>query len=152
MASNSQHNSASSRQSNLPFEPVKRDKKSRSTASLSPNSSSSVETRANIPEVVSRRMAQRMVLFCGVPTLMGLLTFPSSYFIISHGWLHLPHVAVVLTSVGLFGLGALGLSYGVLSASWDENESGSQLGWQEFRVNFGRLTQEWRSQNQQKKS
>lgn len=97
-------------------------------------------------------MARRMALFCGIPTLLGLLTFPSSYFIISHGWLQLPNIAVVLMSIGLFGVGAIGLSYGVLSASWDENESGSQLGWQEFRVNFGRLTQEWRSQSERKKS
>jgi hypothetical protein len=98
---------------------------------------------------VSQRMARRMVLFCGVPTLLGLLTFPSSYFIISHGWLRLPNIAVVLMSIGLFGLGALGLSYGVLSASWDESEPGSKLGWQEFRVNFGRLTQEWRKSSGQ---
>lgn len=94
-------------------------------------------------------MAQRMALFCGIPTLLGLLTFPSSYYVVSHGWLPLPNVAVVLLSVGFFGLGALGLSYGALSAGWDESEPGSKLGWQEFRVNFSRLTQEWRKSSEQ---
>ena len=36
-----------------------------------------------------------------------------------------------------FGLGLLGISYGVLSASWDENEEGSLLGIDEFKQNAG---------------
>lgn len=97
-------------------------------------------------------MIRRMALFCGAPTLLGLLTFPASYFALAHDWVHYPHIAVVVTSLGFLGLGALGLSYGLLSASWEEDQSGSKLGWQEFRVNFGRLLQEWRLQREQKNS
>ncbi|MEL6937157.1 MAG: photosystem II biosynthesis protein, partial [Cyanobacteria bacterium J06607_17] len=39
------------------------------------------------------------------------------------------------------GLGVLGLSYGVLSASWQEDEAGSLLGLTEFSINFRRLVQ-----------
>jgi hypothetical protein len=50
--------------------------------------------------------------------------------------------------MGFFGLGVLGLSYGVLSASWDEDEPGTKFGWQEFKTNFGRMTAAWRSAGQ----
>jgi len=51
-------------------------------------------------------------------------------------------------SMGFFGLGVLGLSYGVLSASWDEEIPGSKLGWREFTTNWGRMTSAWRSARQ----
>jgi hypothetical protein len=101
-----------------------------------------------IPKVVSNRMARRMALFCGVPTALGMATFIVSYVIISQGWFKLPNVAVVLVSMGFFGLGVLGLSYGVLSASWDEEIVGSKLGWQEFTRNWGRMVSAWRSSRQ----
>ncbi|MBL1176474.1 PAM68 family protein [Pantanalinema sp. GBBB05] len=101
-----------------------------------------------IPEVVSRRMARRMGVFCGIPTAMGMLTFVISYLIVSHEWLKLPNIAVVLVSMGWFGLGVLGLSYGVLSASWDENRVGTRLGWGEFTTNFGRLRESWQAAKQ----
>ncbi|HAT13385.1 MAG TPA: DUF3464 domain-containing protein, partial [Microcoleaceae bacterium UBA11344] len=30
------------------------------------------------------------------------------------------------------------------SASWDEEVSGSSLGWEEFNTNFGRMREAWR--------
>lgn len=101
-----------------------------------------------IPEVVSRRMAKRMALFSGIPTALGILTFIVSYVIVSQHWFKLPNIAVVLVSMGLFGLGVLGLSYGVISASWDEDRLGSWHGWGEFITNFGRLRQSWKSWRQ----
>lgn len=100
-----------------------------------------------IPKIVSNRMARRMALFCGTPTALGIATFIASYVIVSQGF-KLPTVAVVLVSMGFFGLGVLGLSYGVLSASWDEEVLGSKLGWQEFTVNWGRMISAWRSTRQ----
>ncbi len=99
----------------------------------------------SIPEIVSRRMITRIALFCGVPTLLGITTFFVSYLIVSKGLFELPNTAVLLVSMGCFGLGVLGLSYGVLSASWDEEISGSTLGWQEFTTNFGRMREAWRA-------
>lgn len=80
-----------------------------------------------------------MALFCGVPTFLGLATFPVSYFGLFKQGIEVPNVAVLLTSLGGLGLGVLGLSYGVLSASWDERSPGSKLGWSEFRLNLGRV-------------
>ncbi len=101
-----------------------------------------------IPQVVSVRMGRRMAVLCGIPTFLGVATFFVSYIIVSHGWFKLPHIAVLLTSMGFFGLGVIGLSYGVLSASWDEEVAGSMVGWQEFKVNWGRMVSAWRETRQ----
>lgn len=101
-----------------------------------------------VPKIVSDRMARRMALFCGAPTALGMLSFVVSYFIVSHHWFKLPTTAVLITSMGFFGLGILGLTYGLLSASWDEEIVGSKLGWQEFTTNWGRMMSAWRSTRQ----
>lgn len=101
-----------------------------------------------IPAVVSQRMARRMAFFCGIPTALGMLTFVVSYFIVINAQFKLPNSAVVLVSMGFFGLGVLGLSYGLLSASWDEEIPGSLGGWQEFTTNWGRMTEAWRASRQ----
>jgi hypothetical protein len=101
-----------------------------------------------IPEVVSKRMVGRMALLCGLPTALGVATLFVSYLLVTNVGLKLPNIAVVLVSMGFFGLGVLGLSYGVLSASWDEDVPGTKLGWQEFTTNLGRMTSAWRSAGQ----
>ncbi|HIK10391.1 MAG TPA: PAM68 family protein [Oscillatoriaceae cyanobacterium M33_DOE_052] len=98
-----------------------------------------------IPEVVSRRMISRMAVLSGIPTTVGIFSFLIAYAIVSNGLMELPNTAVLLVSLGGFGLGVLGLSYGVLSASWDEEVPGSLLGWSEFTSNFARMRGAWRS-------
>jgi len=139
----------------LPYEPKGKDKASASKKSppkslpksVSPKPSRAPRSKApqGIPEVVTKRMAKRMTVFCGVPTLLGLSTFPISYFVVFQNGIELPNVAVLLASLGCLGLGVLGLSYGVLSASWDEALPGTKLGWQEFRLNCGRLVENFRA-------
>jgi ABC-type dipeptide/oligopeptide/nickel transport system permease subunit len=82
------------------------------------------------------------------PPVLGIVTFFASYVLVTQVGLKLPNVVVVLVSMGFFGLGVLGLSYGVLSASWDEDVPGTTLGWQEFKTNWGRMTAAWRSAGQ----
>ena len=143
----------------LPFEPSKKGQKNKYKPKSGPpvNKTESVDAlnqkaplttkEMAVPKVVSDRMARRMALFCGIPTILGMATFIASYLVVSHG-LKIPNVAVVLLSMGFFGLGVLGLSYGVLSASWDEETPGSKLGWQEFGTNWQRMTSAWRSTRQ----
>lgn len=145
--------------SRLPFEPGKRKKpannKPTSQASATPAPAKS-QTKARrlskeetaIPEVVSRRMVSRMAILCGIPSALGMFTFIVSYFIVMQEWFALPHIAVVLVSMGFFGLGVLGLTYGILSASWDEETPGSLVGWSEFTTNLGRMTAAWRAARQ----
>lgn len=96
-----------------------------------------------IPEVVSQRMLRRMLAFSGTPTLLGVATFFVSYGLIVKGDVDLPPYAVLLVTLGCFGLGVVGLTYGVLSASWDEDRPGDWLGLEEFKVNVGRMTNAW---------
>ncbi|MCT7951101.1 PAM68 family protein [Ancylothrix sp. C2] len=155
--------------SRLPFEPAKNRKKSASQRSeASPTPSKEAKKKPNpkpiektesksktkqpvtkaktaVPEAVSRRMISRMAVFSGLPTFLGIATFVASYFVITNNWYDLPNSAVVLVSMAFFGIGVLGLSYGVISASWDEEIPGSALGWKEFTTNFERLTAAWRT-------
>lgn len=141
----------------LPFEPkrkkattAKAEKKPPAPASPPRKSSSKSSSRAStgIPEAVSKRMVRRMAAFCGIPTALGISSFFVSYLAVTNG-VELPTTAVLLMSLGLFGLGVVGLSYGVLSASW-EDAPGSMLGVSEFRTNFGRMVSAWRSGKQDK--
>ena len=115
------------------------------SASVKTKSASERRSAASVvPEVVNRRMVSRAAAFCGVPTVLALLTFVASYLAIAQDLFHPPTAAVLLVSLGFFGLGVLGLSYGPLSASWDEERVGNLLGLDEFKLNFGRLRASWR--------
>lgn len=103
-----------------------------------------------IPQVVSQRMMRRIAGFAGVPTSLGIMTLVVSYFLLVNTDIKLPPVAVLLVNMGFFGLGVLGISYGVLSASWDEDRAGTLLGWSDFTVNLGRMVSAWRESRQKK--
>jgi hypothetical protein len=133
----------------LPFEPRSQKKKTLKQPPLVRKPVSQEQKQAAslkaIPETVSKRMVRRMALFSGVPTGLGMSSFFIFYLIVSNEWLEIPTGLVFAVSLGLFGLGVLGLSYGIFSTSWDENQAGSWWGWQQFKVNFARTTQAWRS-------
>lgn len=101
-----------------------------------------------IPQVVSQRMIRRVAVFCGGPTALGIATLVVSYLLATQAHIQLPPLAVLLVNMGLFGLGVLGITYGVLSASWDEERAGSWLGLSEFGTNWGRMVAVWRETRQ----
>ncbi|NJK34901.1 MAG: DUF3464 family protein [Oscillatoriales cyanobacterium SM2_2_1] len=105
-----------------------------------------------IPPVVNRRMVGRAAWFCGIPTVTGVIGLVGSFAVVSNHLFPLPNTAVVLLSMACFGAGVLGLSYGVLSASWEPDRVGSWWGWAEFSRNFGYLKTAWQERNQQQKS
>ncbi len=148
-----------SSQDPLPFEPRQKKKKSpkapaTSTTPQSPNKTAKNKKDASlsaIPDVVSQRMVRRMALFSGIPTALGMSSFFIFYWIVSHDWLDIPTTAVGAVSLGLFGLGVLGLSYGIFSTSWDEHRVGSWWGWQELTTNFSRTVNAWRVARQETK-
>jgi hypothetical protein len=50
-----------------------------------------------------------------------------------------PIWVVYVTSALTFGGGLLGITYGILSSSWDPRREGSFWGWTEFRANLAIL-------------
>lgn len=116
----------------------------------SPSASVEVEKKpakkepvAVIPPEVSRRMVRRILVFSGIPSGLGLSSFFVNYYLLTNHVVALPPYFTLAESLTLFGLGFLGISYGVFSASWDP-EPGSLLGIGEFRRNLGNIIQQWR--------
>lgn len=147
----------------LPFEPQRKRAKKQTKSPQAPSQETEERKKqppaqsqgspsTAIPDAVSKRMVRRIALFSGIPTALGLSSFFIFYWIFKQGWFELPTVAVFATSAGLFGLGVLGLSYGVFSASWDESRPGSWLGVEEFKLNFGRAIAAWRDARQAAKT
>jgi len=149
----------------IPFEPNNRNKKAKevkkpaSAPVIAKKNAiakkNSVNTSPNIkrdplgiPDEVNRRLIRRAAIFCGVPTGLGLTTFIVSYILVSKHIFNLPTSAVVLLSMLFLGIGVLGLSYGAVSGSWDEGRVGSWWGGEEFKKNFGHLSEAWKSQQQ----
>lgn len=96
----------------------------------------SVSTEAGIlPEKVANRMLRRIIIFGGVP-LSLLFAFFALYFILKYKYDITVLPGVVATStLGAVGLATAGITYGILSSSWDEQD-GSRLGLEEAKTNF----------------
>ena len=100
-----------------------------------------------IPDAVASRMARRIALATGLPTLLGMGVFIASYLLVSRHILDIPPSLTLLASGACFLLGLVGLSYGVLSASW-EAEPGSLLGTEQIGVNISRIRSSIRAMRQ----
>ncbi|MCT0201838.1 PAM68 family protein [Synechococcus sp. CS-603] len=100
-----------------------------------------------IPRAVANRMAVRIAIATGVPSVLGMAVFVASYLLVSRGIFDIPPVLTLATSGGCFLLGLVGLSYGVLSASW-EDKPGSTLGFEQIGVNIPRLRASIRAMGQ----
>jgi hypothetical protein len=100
-----------------------------------------------IPDAVAKRMARRIALATGIPSLLGMGVIIASYTLVSRGILTIEPVVTLLGSGAFFLLGLVGLSYGVVSASWEEGP-GSVLGLEQIPVNIGRIRQSVRSMRQ----
>jgi hypothetical protein len=83
-------------------------------------------------------MARRITIATGIPTVLGMGVFIASYLLVSRQILAIPPSATLLASGGCFLLGLVGLSYGVLSASW-EDLPGTVLGMEQIPLNLGRI-------------
>ena len=152
--------SAENSRKSLPFEPLKNKQRKpaakKGTPIVKPEPSPAMVEQGSgyIPEVVSQRMIRRVLVFCGIPVVMGVLVFVVSYAAIANHWFKVANTLVLLTSMACLGLSVLGLTYGILSACWEEDGTvkGSLLGLQEFKVNFGRMTDAYRASKQMQSS
>ena len=95
-----------------------------------------------VPQIVTDRMLSRVVRFSGIPMVLGFTTGPTYYYfakINTQEWLE-PWMFFA-ASTATFGLAFVGITYGVLSASWDPSREGSALGVDEFKMNIPILFQ-----------
>ena len=107
-------------------------------------SSQNIRKDSGIPKYVANRMARRIAFTTGIPTLSGMGVFIGSYFLISKGIAEISPTVTLVSSAMCFLLGLLGLSYGILSASWDFNP-GSFLGFENIKPNINRMKDAFKS-------
>ncbi|KAH8067911.1 DUF3464-containing protein [Aureococcus anophagefferens] len=94
---------------------------------------------ASVPDAVANRMVLRMALFGGLPAFGGVGLFVWFYFAATRDDNVFQPTAVATATTVPWVIGLLGIGYGALSASWDEEEDGSALGFKEIKLNVGRL-------------
>jgi len=97
------------------------------------------------PTQISNDMLNRIIIFAGVPVFTGFLMFPAFYYLKVVQDIDLPTWVVYIATGLAFGGGLAGISYGVLSASWDPRRKGSALGLNEFKANLPILMEQMRS-------
>ena len=90
-----------------------------------------------IPKYVADRMARRIFFTAGIPTIMGMSVFILSYIIVTRNIAEIPPSSTIAISALFFLLGLAGLSFGILSASWDK-EPGSFFGIENIPMNIQR--------------
>jgi hypothetical protein len=98
---------------------------------------SSKRSSSGIPKYVADRMARRIFFTTGIPTILGMLVFVISYIIVTKNIAEIPPSSTIAISALFFLLGLAGLSYGILSASWDKNP-GSFFGIENIPMNIQR--------------
>ena len=107
-------------------------------------SSKKISKTSGIPKHVANRMARRIAFTTGIPTISGMGVFIGSYFIISKGIAEISPTVTLVSSAMCFLVGLLGLSYGILSASWDLTP-GSFLGIENIKPNINRMKDAFKS-------
>ena len=127
----------------------KRSKKNNSSKKISTNSNAfqnlendvkptNNKAQSNgIPKYVADRMAKRIFFTAGIPTILGMSVFVISYIIVTRNIAEIPPSSTIAISALFFLLGLGGLSYGILSASWDR-APGSFLGLENIPLNIQR--------------
>ncbi|XP_047154920.1 protein PAM68, chloroplastic isoform X1 [Vigna umbellata] len=92
--------------------------------------------RGVIPEIVTNRMMNRMAVSVGIPLGIGLLFFPFFYYLKVGLKIDVPTWVPFIVSFFFFGSALLGVSYGIVSSSWDPLREGSFWGWNEAQKNW----------------
>ena len=97
----------------------------------------SKRTSSGIPKYVADRMARRIFFTAGIPTILGMSVFIVSYIIVTRNIAEIPPSSTIAISALFFLFGLAGLSFGILSASWDK-EPGSFFGIENIPMNIER--------------
>jgi hypothetical protein len=140
----------------LPFEPKSTKPKSKSDSQPLRREDGTGPTNdsqgQNIPKVVSDRMLRRALIFSGLPMLVSLAILGVSYYIVLNRIFDLSGTVVLFASLAFLGLSVVGLSYGILSASWDEDRVGNWFGYADFQVNFDRMLSAYKASREARRN
>ncbi len=112
-----------------------------------PTVTSRIKQSSGIPKYVADRMARRIFFTAGIPTIMGMSVFVVSYIIVTRNIAEIPPSSTIAISALFFLLGLGGLSFGILSASWDK-EPGSFFGVENIPLNIERAKAAFRPASQ----
>ena len=102
-----------------------------------PTVTAKTKQSSGIPKYVADRMARRIFFTAGIPTIMGMSVFVVSYIIVTKNIAEIPPSSTIGISALFFLLGLGGLSFWILSASWDK-EPGSFFGIENIPLNIER--------------
>ena len=102
--------------------------------------------QSGIPKQVANRMARRILITSGLPTLLGMGVIVASYFIVSKGLADIAPGITLISSAIFFLIGLAGLSYGILSTSWD-SAPGSFFGIENIKQNILRVRDAFNGNN-----
>ena len=95
---------------------------------------------AVIPEPVAQRMGKRMLPFVGVPLFGGMGAFVAFWYFATYKNYEFQPAMVAFSTIAILAVGLIGITYSVMSASWDVEEEGSALGFDEFQKNLGSIS------------
>ena len=110
-------------------------------------------TRGKILSKIVKYWARTIFFTAGIPTLMGMSVFIISYIIVTRNIAEIPPSSTIAISALFFLIGLGGLSFGILSASWDK-EPGSFIGIENIATNIERAKSAFKpaSQNYEEKN
>jgi Photosynthesis affected mutant 68 len=97
------------------------------------------DSKIILPNELNGRILKRGLLFSGLPFGLALMTLPTASYLITVRHIALPNAAVFLVSLLFFGLSVVGVTYSLLSSSWDPQVEGSFWGIAEFKENGKRI-------------
>ena len=92
-----------------------------------------------VPEIIANRMITRIAGFFGIPVFGGLAIFVGAFFYSKNTDTIIPPYIIAYATQLPFLLGLIGISYAILSSSWDEDRDGSLLGIDELQLNIKRI-------------
>jgi len=73
-----------------------------------------------VPEIVADRMIGRIAAFFGIPVFGGLAIFVGAFFYYKKYDVVVPPTIIAYATQLPFVLGLLGITYAIVSSSWDE--------------------------------
>lgn len=99
---------------------------------------------AMMPVKVADRVAKRGLVGGGSFVVAVLLAFGTGVYLYKSQDIVIPGTLMAYTTLSLLALAIIGSTYGIFSASWEEDKPGTALGFKEFSTNVNALGESFR--------